>query len=223
MTTCLLCLEDGPKRTVRGADRRTYLLCETCSLIFADPAQHPRAAEERARYETHHNCIDDEGYVRHLRRLLDPLLPHLRPEMRGVDFGCGPGPTLSKLIRSHGIACDEYDPFFFPRSLSPPYDFIVSTECFEHFHRPGETIEGVVRMLTPGGVLGVMTEQWATVERFGEWYYTRDPTHVSFFHADTFSYLCKVHALEILYRAEDRVLVLRRRDKERSGGALTQR
>ncbi len=222
MMTCPLCLEAGPKRTVRGADRRTYLLCETCRLIFADSSQHPGAKEERARYETHLNCIDDEGYVRHLRRLLDPLLPYLHPGMRGVDFGCGPGPALSKLIRRHGIRCEEYDPFFLPRTLCPPYDFIVSTECFEHFHRPAETIERVVRMLTPGGLLGVMTEQWVTVEQFGEWYYTRDPTHVSFFHADTFDYLCRVHALETLYRAEDRVIVLRRQEEERSGGEATE-
>jgi len=210
--TCPLCLVCGETAEVPGADRRRYHLCRRCFLIFADPCQHLSPEEERARYTTHENRIENEGYVRFLNRVLRPMLPYLDKGMRGLDYGCGPGPTLSALLRRHGLACDDYDPFFASRSLRPPYDFIVSTECFEHFYRPNEEIRRLCDLLNPGGLLGIMTERWATLERFATWYYTRDPTHTSFFHEKTFQFMCDRFGLDRLWQDENRVVILRLRD-----------
>jgi SAM-dependent methyltransferase len=179
-------------------------------LIFVDPAHFLSPEREKARYATHENGIKNEGYVAFLYRLLRPMLPLLDAKMRGLDYGSGPGPTLSVLARQHGIACEDYDPFFANRPLHPPYDFIFSTECFEHFHQPAKEFQRIHDLLKPGGLLGIMTEHWTTLPAFAEWYYTKDPTHVSFYHANTFDFACNRFEFKSVWRDDKRVVILRR-------------
>jgi SAM-dependent methyltransferase len=205
---CPLCLVSGQTAKVRGADRRRYHLCGNCSLIFADPEHHLAPAAEKAFYSTHENGIGNPGYVDFLNRVVQPMLLHLDRGMRGLDYGCGPGPTLSLLLKQQGIACEDYDPFFLDRPLRPPYDFIFSTECFEHFRRPKVEIQRIISLLKPGGLLGIMTERWTTLEGFANWYYTRDPTHVCFYHERTIEFLCERYGFAPLWMDANRVAIL---------------
>lgn len=136
------------------------------------------------------------------------MLPYLNVTMRGLDYGCGPGPVLSQLVRKHGMVCEDYDPLFADRSLQPPYDFIFATECFEHFLNPDREIQRLRNLLRSGGLLGIMTECWTDVEQFGRWYYTKDPTHISFYHADTLDYICNQYGFALLWQKENRVFIL---------------
>jgi SAM-dependent methyltransferase len=207
---CPLCQTSASITDVRGADDRRYHLCGKCWLIFADSSHYLSPAEEKAHYETHNNSIEDEGYVQFLNRVIQPMLPYLHKGMRGLDYGSGPGPTLSQLVMRQGIACQDYDPFFADRPLQPPYDFVFSTECFEHFHDPQAEIKRICGLLKPGGLLGVMTEYWTTLDSFADWWYTRDPTHVSFYHANTFDFLCHHFGLTIPWQDGSRVVILQR-------------
>ncbi|HUG93667.1 MAG TPA: class I SAM-dependent methyltransferase [Planctomycetaceae bacterium] len=213
---CPLCRVSGRTTAVVGADERRYHLCGACCLIFADPAHHLSPDRERAHYEMHENSIENQGYVRFLNRVVGPMLPHLDRGMRGLDYGCGPGPTLSLLLRRQGIACDDYDPLFADGPLRPPYDFVFSTECFEHFHDPATDIRRIHALLRPGGLLGIMTERWTTLAAFADWYYTRDPTHVSFYHATSFEVLCRRFGFTPVWSDGTRVVILRRRGCGRS-------
>lgn len=212
---CPLCLalaertHDG-SNAVRGADDRRYQRCPNCSLIFVDPAHHPSLEEERARYEAHENGIEKPGYVAFLRRVLDPMLPYLQRGMRGLDYGSGPRPTLSLLAKEEGLDCEDYDPLFGPRDLDPPYDFIFSTETFEHFRQPATEVERIHALLKPGGLLGIMTDRWTTLQDFAKWYYTRDPTHISFYHADTLDFLCTRFGFTPIWMDVSRVAVFRK-------------
>jgi hypothetical protein len=208
--TCPLCLVSDQITDVSGADGRRYYLCHSCSLIFVDPCHHLSPEDEKARYVLHENSIEDAGYVRFLNQVLHPMLPYLDRTMRGLDYGSGPGPTLSQLVRLEGIACEDYDPLFADRPLQPPYDFIFATECFEHFYSPNRDIRRLCTLLRPGGLLGVMTERWATLEQFATWRYTRDATHTSFYHENTFRFLCDRFCLDLLWQDESRVVILRR-------------
>jgi len=49
----------------------------------------------------------DPRYRRFLARLAEPLIAHLPKGARGLDFGCGPGPTLSLMLREAGFACAD--------------------------------------------------------------------------------------------------------------------
>lgn len=208
--TCPLCSVSGQTTDVRGADQRRYYLCGNCSLIFADPEHRLSPAEERAFYSKHENSIENTGYVDFLNRIVQPMLPFLTREMRGLDYGCGPGPTLALLLKQQGIACDDYDPLFADCDLKAPYDFVFATECFEHFHRPTVELQRISSLLKPGGLLGVMTERWTTLEKFATWYYTRDPTHVCFYHANTLNYIGEQYGFASVWMDQNRVAILRR-------------
>jgi SAM-dependent methyltransferase len=196
---------------MRGADQRRYYHCGRCSLIFADPDHRLPAVPAKAFYLTHENSVDNGGYVNFLNRVVQPMLPHLDRSMRGLDYGCGPGPTLSVLVQRRGIACDDYDPLFADHALQPPYDFMFSTECFEHFHHPEVEIRRIRSLLKPGGLLGIMTERWTTSDEFAGWYYTRDPTHVCFYHERTLEVICRTFGFSLMWMDTDRVAILQRK------------
>ncbi len=206
-TQCPLCLTYEQNTLVTGADARTYYCCAECSLIFVDSDHFLSITEEKSHYINHQNGIANQGYVHFLNQLLEPMLPYLSNDMHGLDYGCGPSPTLSQLLNQQGISCDNYDPFFTQTSLKPPYDFIVATECFEHFHQPKIEIHNICQLLTPGGLLGIMTECWSDIEYFKTWYYAKDPTHVCFYHAHTLDYVCREYSLIPLWQNNKRIFI----------------
>ncbi|MGE4559448.1 MAG: class I SAM-dependent methyltransferase [Desulfobulbus sp.] len=207
---CPLCGDSGNKKRIGGADSRRYFHCPCCRLIFIDPEQFLLREQERARYQQHHNSIEETGYVRFLDQVLSPLLPHLTPSSRGLDYGCGPNPVLAELVQRHGLHCDVYDPFFADVPLHPPYDFLLASECFEHFCRPFRDIARICKLLRPGGWLAVMTEFWRDPGQFSTWTYSRDTTHVSFFHAQTLRFLGCRFPLELIWEDQYRVALFRR-------------
>ncbi|MDF1561291.1 MAG: class I SAM-dependent methyltransferase [Bacteroidales bacterium] len=174
---------------IEGPDNRAYTKCNDCHLIFTGTRFHPSVNEEKTRYSEHKNGTEYPGYVEFLNQAIEPALPHLSGNMKGLDFGCGPTPTLSVLLKRKGYQCDDYDPIFFPEIPEKVYDYIFATECFEHFFFPGKEIQRIYELLSPQGFLIVMTEAWRTEEEFSCWYYARDKTHVSFYHSNTFKFI----------------------------------
>lgn len=183
----------------RGARR-----CGTCALTFIPESRHLSPEAEKARYARHDNRPDDPGYRGFLDRLLEPLSRRLRPGAEGLDFGCGPGPTASVMMRERGFKMADYDPYFLPdeAALARTYDFIVCTEVLEHLRRPAETLALLDRLLRPEGMLGAMTMLLADDGAFATWWYAQDPTHIAFYKEETFRWLArsKVWSLELLPR-----------------------
>jgi 2-polyprenyl-3-methyl-5-hydroxy-6-metoxy-1,4-benzoquinol methylase len=190
---------------------RTYLRCETCELVFVPPAFHLSRAEERALYEQHQNDPNDPRYRAFLSRLFTPLRALLLEGAEGLDFGCGPGPTLSKMFRESGLACEEYDPIFSDDRalLSRTWDFVTCTEVLEHLAQPAVVIEQLVSLVRPGAWLGVMTKRVTTEEAFASWHYTRDPSHVAFFADATLAWIARKHDLSMRLESSDVALFQR--------------
>src|SRR5699024_8178290 len=117
-----------------------------------------------------------------LGRLFTPLAARLSPGAQGLDFGAGPGPTLSLIFEEAGYSMAIFDPFYAPDASvwQRHYDFITATEVVEHLAAPGREIERLLGRLRPGGWLGLMTKRVHSREAFGDWHYIRDPTHVTF-------------------------------------------
>jgi SAM-dependent methyltransferase len=212
MACCTLCGGDEIMPVVPSRDRRSYHHCQNCQLIFVDTSFLLSKEIERSRYALHNNGIEHRGYVEFLGRVIDPCLPFITRQMRGLDYGCGPQPTLSKILATHHLDCYDYDPLFDFKHPYHEYDFIFATECFEHFFLPGNEFRNIDRLLKPSGYLGIMTERWETLDRFDRWYYKKDPTHVSFFHRNTFSYISEKFGYKIKYADTNRVMILQKAD-----------
>jgi SAM-dependent methyltransferase len=189
-SACPLCGSDT--RAFCEDRARGYLECPGCGLVSADPASHLSPEDERAIYDLHQNDPADARYRAFLARLADPLRAKLVSGMRGLDFGCGPGPVLSMLLREAGMAMADYDPIYAPHEplLDAQYDFVTCTEVVEHFRDPLAGWTRLASLVRPGGWLGVMTQLAPDVPtNFLRWRYRDDRTHVSFHRLATLQWL----------------------------------
>ncbi len=187
---CPLCEGNGIATYYRDKVR-AYLQCGACQLVFVPPDQHLSAVEEKTYYDLHENQPDDPGYRKFLSRLFDPLNVRLGQQARGLDFGSGPGPTLSRMFAEAGYEIALYDPYYAPdlSVLSAQYDFITLSEVAEHLSDPGIELERLWNCLSPGGWLGIMTKRVRDPQAFRTWHYITDPTHISYFSETTFQWL----------------------------------
>lgn len=187
---CPVCERGVPARFCSLGERR-YLRCPVCEATLLHPACRLPPEDERAVYELHDNQPDDPGYRSFLARLTEPLTARLPVGAHGLDFGCGPGPALARMMEEAGMAMCLYDPFFYPSesALSASYDFVTCTEVIEHLYHPASVFRQLSALLKPGGWLGVMTCFQTDDARFEHWHYRRDPTHVVFYREATLAHI----------------------------------
>lgn len=187
------------------AHERHFYRCHSCDLIFLIPSERLSTKDELGRYQLHQNDDQDPGYRAFLNQLAKPLIERLSAPKEGLDYGCGPGPTLSKMLEKKGFKMSVYDPYFFAdeASLKQSYDFITCTETVEHFYFPGKEFEKINQLLRPGGWLGILT-QWVHTERnFDKWHYPKDPTHVSFYSMETMRWIARKYDWHLIAPAEN--------------------
>ena len=210
MEVCPLCYFVSFQPKLQGPKGRLFHLCDNCMLVFEGKSNLPGWNEEKDRYLKHENSIHKEGYVNHLNQAIKPALKYLKQGARGLDYGCGPVPTLNLLVEQEGFACEFYDPIFFNEPSPGNFDFIFSTECFEHFFRPAIELQKLWGLLNPGGFLVVMTQFWNNIARFKGWRYAQDPTHVVFYHEQTFHFIAVHFGFKILEIEKERVVILQK-------------
>ena len=186
---CPLCGEVTEAFHVDG--KREFRRCPECALISVPPHQRLAPHAEKAIYAQHENDPADAGYRHFLSRAWQAVRDRVSPPATGLDFGSGPGPTLSLMLAESGYAMAIYDKFYAPAAsaLDAHYDFITATEVFEHLDAPASTLAQLLACLRPGGWLVIMTKRARDREAFARWHYIRDPTHVAFFSDETFAWM----------------------------------
>ena len=189
MSSCPLCR----LQTASLYQAQPFYRCETCDLVFKDPALHLSAGDEKARYLTHQNEDSDEGYLNFLRPIAESVINNFSKGARGLDYGSGPSPVLARWLAREGFDVDLYDPFFSPHLPSPGarYDFVVCVEAAEHFYNPWLEFHRIFDLLNPGGSLIISSQSPPIPCDFGNWYYAKDPTHVCFFGVSTWEWLAR--------------------------------
>lgn len=199
-TSCPLCHSENTV-PFHQLEEKAYFLCQVCDLAFLHPALLPGPAEEFDRYETHQNDPTDLGYITFLSQLIRPMLGFLSPGARGMDFGSGPVPAISHLLKEARYDVASYDIFYAddPEVLTRRYDFITASEVAEHLHSAGETLDRIWACIDPGGIFGIMTGIRTEDIDFQSWYYVRDPTHVIFFSQKTMEWLAEHWNARIIY------------------------
>jgi len=202
---CNICGSEAVKSFLTS-DQKTYWSCSCCGGKFLDKDFLLNSNDEKERYLEHNNEINDPEYRSFLSKLVIPLKEKILPSSKGLDFGCGHGPALADMLKKDGFEVLLYDPFFYPDTnvLSQQYDFITCTETAEHFYDPFKEFNTLNNLLKPGGWLGIMTCFLTTDDMFENWYYRRDPTHVTFYAEKTFqviasqrNWICEVQSKDI--------------------------
>lgn len=189
--------------------QRDYLRCQQCALVFVPSFQFISPEQEKAEYDLHQNHPSDQGYRQFLARLFIPMREKLTPGACGLDFGSGPGPTLSLMFEECGHPMRIYDYFYADDAyvLQQSYDFITATETVEHLHHPRKELDQLWNILKPGGYLGIMTKLVIDRDAFARWHYKNDPTHVCFFSTETFCWLAALWNTTIEFIGNDVILM----------------
>ena len=190
---CIVC------KNQKGVDFKNikpkrYWKCGYCEAIFLDKEFYLSSNDEYKHYLTHNNDVNDPRYKKFLSNLMLPLIEKIKLNSIGLDYGCGPGPALSLMLREKGYQMFNYDPFFHPKksNLLKKYDFISCSETVEHFHNPFYEFTRFNELLNDGGVIGIMTNFHSKENIFENWYYIKDPTHVVFYSKNTFLIIAKM-------------------------------
>ncbi len=209
---CPLCLS-AAITSYYDDSKRSYLQCECCDLVFVPRAYWLSSGDEKAEYDLHENNADDQGYRQFLSRLSVPLSERLDLSLvgdcKGLDFGCGPGPTLSLMLEEKGAAMVLYDPFYFNDKtvLDGTYDFICATEVVEHLSDPKKEFAQLFLMLKSGGWLGLMTKMVKNQQAFSRWHYINDQTHICFYSRVTFEFIAAQVGASVTFVANDVILL----------------
>ena len=188
--TCPLCGASEAILYYRDSNR-DYYQCKNCELVFVPSSFWLSFEQEKSVYDLHENDIHDVRYHKFLSRLTNPLLEKLQPNSKGLDFGCGPGPALQWVIQQSAHKVSLYDLHYFPDQdvLDDEYNFVCATEVVEHLQSPRESFLQIKRCLKPDGIFAVMTQMVINAQRFANWRYIQDPTHICFFNLKSLSYV----------------------------------
>lgn len=185
--------------------RRPYFQCPSCDLVFVPHSFHLSSELEKAEYDKHENSLDDPGYLKFLSRTYLAVHERVAAQSNGLDFGCGPQPALAHAMTQLGHTMKVYDVFYHTNSevLQTHYDFVTCTEVIEHLAKPFEVFEQLVGLLKPAGTLAIMTKLVLNPDRFANWHYKNDPTHISFFSRKTFEFLADQFSLNLEFVGND--------------------
>ena len=190
---CIVC-KNQKASVFTNIKQKRYWNCSYCEVIFLDKEFYLNSNDEYKHYLTHNNDVNDERYKKFLTNLMLPLIDRIKLKSIGLDYGCGPGPALSLMLREKGYQMFNYDPFFHPKksNLLKKYDFISCSETVEHFHNPFYEFTRFNELLNDGGIIGIMTNFHSKENIFENWYYIKDPTHVVFYSKNTFLIIAKM-------------------------------
>jgi len=184
---------------------RDYYQCRECSLVFVPPQYFLSKTQEKAQYDSHQNSPDDPQYRQFLSRLFTPLENRLNKGSSGLDFGSGPGPTLSVMFEEAGHNVSLYDAFYSSDSsvLDKQYDFVTTSEVVEHLNNPRDELNRLWNCLKPEGYLGIMTKLVIDCDAFARWHYKNEPTHICFYSQATFRWLANLWKAQLDFIDKD--------------------
>ena len=194
--------------------QKQFHACPKCHCIALDPHYYLSHEKENSLYNNHQNSLENEGYVKMFEDFLDYFWDDLTCKEKALDFGSGPTPVLAELLKRREVLIDCYDKFYQPIRCfeNQTYDFITSTEVFEHLDDPVATLSLLSQHLKPQGKIALMTLFHTNDEAlFLKWWYRRDPTHIMFYTPKTLDVLAQKCGLEVLKTDGKRIGILQKR------------
>lgn len=210
--TCKLCFRNSIDTIEDKQMQNTYHFCKDCDFIFSSNL--PTLEQEKNQYSHHNNSLENSGYVEMLEKFIDTaIIPYANTSKNVLDYGSGPEPVLSYLLKNRGFNVQIYDPIYAKNESfkDKKFSVIVSTEVFEHLHSPHETIKELVEILEDNAILSFQTMfHPEDNEKFLNWWYRRDPTHVGFFSHKTVKKMQDIFKLTLVKIDDKNVAVFRK-------------
>lgn len=213
-TTCKICSQELVLFFDDYMQCNTYH-CEACEFIFKDNAAIISTEKELKVYQQHNNTLENLGYVAMFEAFIaKSITPHQKNIRTVLDFGSGPNPVLATLLAQKGFQTEYYDKFFSPQKVyeNKRYDLITCTEVIEHISDIQALMELFSEHINPNGYLALMTQFHPNdPEAYLNWWYRRDPTHISFFRPHSFSVLAQQHGFSLRFHDEKKLVLLQKR------------
>lgn len=211
---CKICKNKTKK--VQDEKIGTFLFCARCGFISKPQESFLSPKEEIERYNQHNNSIEDPRYVLFFEKFIKAaFLNFVKKSTKGLDFGSGPSPVLAQILEKHyGFHMDIYDVYYSPEKIyeGKTYDFITSTEVVEHLSKPMDAFHLFNKLLKPGGIAAIMTLLHHNDEqRFLQWHYHKDLTHISFFSSKTMEYIARKTGFKIIYNDDKRYITFQKK------------
>lgn len=200
---CILCGNDAEIfEVIKG---KKYFHCDICKAVMLNSKNYLSAKEEKERYKTHNNDVEDKRYQSFVFPIVREVFEDYNQSHNGLDFGAGTGPVISKLLKDKDYNIKIYDPFFanYPEKLDVKYDYIVCCEVIEHFYNPSEEFKLLKSLLEPGGTLYLKTSIYSKDIEFKSWHYKNDPTHVFFYQKETLEWIRNYYGFSSLEIKKD--------------------
>ncbi len=175
-----------------------FSYCKNCGFIAKK--NQICSLEEKNRYLLHQ---DSSQYHMYLRQLYHDKFYEYEEIL---DFGSGQYLALQKSFSNFKIT--SYD-FYFSKInyIDKMYDVIVLNEVIEHLSEPIKVLTELKKLLKPMGRFLIQTGLTDEISNIRNWWYTRDITHISFFHTKTFKYISSLLNLE--YFKDDKFIILK--------------
>lgn len=210
---CKIC-QNNTETLFHPSLQKHYHVCENCELISLDATLIVNLEREKAQYDNHQNSLENEGYVQMFENFLNFFWDSLTyKDTLALDFGSGPTPVLAELMKRRGTKVECYDKFYQPQARLERnrYDLITSTEVFEHLDNPLQTLTLLTKCLKPKGLIALMTLFHPNNnEQFIQWWYPRDPTHITFYTLKTLELLGEKCGLRVIKNDGKRIVVFQK-------------
>jgi SAM-dependent methyltransferase len=199
-TACPACGQSGGHS--RGRKNDFYLLsCETCATLYTSQVPDLSQAQDYDSYYTAENLTVPAFIARRLDEIVATLEGY-RKNNQLLDVGCGAGSLLeaaarnkwaafgvevsqsaSDHIRGRGfeVFCGELQSANYP---DEHFDVVIASEVLEHVTDPRAMLEGIARVLRPGGLLWATTPHGRGISAriLGlEWSIVCPPEHLQLF------------------------------------------
>ena len=211
---CPICLNNTFKINRITIKTRQYNFCSNCKLIQLDRKFLISERNEQERYLLHNNCITNKGYVDYLNRIINEYIePYFKAGDSILDFGSGPKPVLSKLLKKQGYKNTYiYDKYFAENKsvLNKKYNGIIVLEVIEHISPIRDIIIKLISMLNLNGILIIHSLFHDNID-FKNWWYAKDITHITFLSIATIKKISEIFNLEII-KYSDTAAVLKKKN-----------
>ncbi len=198
---CPVCAGSAETFFTLPGKNREFCQCRKCTVLFQ--VDIPDEAEEKARYDLHRNDSDDPGYKQWLSRFITTgILPWYRGG-RILDFGSGPEPALTDMLKVKGYRVVSYDKYYAPVwPENQKFSLVILSEVLEHLDDPVLEFQRIRSVAEPGSRLVFQTyfRQNSDPRWFQSWWYKEDITHIRFYNAASLYALGKESGWKLVYQ-----------------------